>query len=105
MLEFGSRTINVWWDGVALWVHGRHKAAQLTLAGNPGTWMGMAETDDEDTDIVVRRDQIRDLRLRNATALVTGSLTIITTDNRAYVLPFERRHRNHFARLAAQLRA
>jgi hypothetical protein len=86
--------IDVQWDGETLRVHGKNKAARVALAG-----------EDHATDVVVPREEIVEVKFRDASALVNGQLTVSAADGRKYRLHFRRKQRNGFRELGRALGA
>jgi hypothetical protein len=100
-------------DGV-LTAHGRNKAAQFGMSGKVGHDLPEGSTGDDvkasvheasTSDLVLRREDIAGVELKDASMLVNGKLTIITTDGNRHMLHFRRKQRDGFHALADALRA
>jgi hypothetical protein len=84
---------DVSWDGSTLRVHGKNKAARVALAGQ-----------DHATDVVIPRDRITAVTIKDANMLVNGNLRV-TADGKTYQLHFRRKQAEDFRALAESLQA
>jgi len=99
---------------MGLTAHGRNKAAQFGMSGKVGHDLPEASTGDDvkasvheasANDLVLRREEMAEVELKDASMLVNGRLTIITTDGNRHILHFRRKQRDDFHALAEALRA
>lgn len=86
--------IDVDYDGTVLRVHGKNKPARVALAGEAHG----------DGDVVVPRERIASVDLKDASMMVNGNLRITTVDGRKYQLHFRKKQAEGFRALADQLR-
>jgi hypothetical protein len=101
-------------DGV-LTAHASNKMARAAMAGEMAA---APDTDDAavvreqvgdevhralNDDLVLRRDQIAEVEVKDASMLANGRLTITTTDGRHHILHFRRKQRHDFRELADAL--
>lgn len=80
-------------DGETLRVHGKNKAARIALAG-----------EDHGSDVIVRKEQIASVDLKDASMMTNGNLRVRTADGRKFQLHFRRKQAEDFRALADQLR-
>jgi hypothetical protein len=85
--------IDVDYDGATLRVRGKNKPARVALAG-----------EDHDQEVVIPRERIADVSLKDAGRMTNGNLKVSTTDGRRYQLHFVRKHAEDFRQLADALR-
>lgn len=85
--------IEVDYDGTALRVRGKNKAARVALAG-----------EDHAQDVVLTRDQIQRVELKDASRIVNGTLRVHTTGGKNHQLHFRRKQADDFKALAEALR-
>jgi hypothetical protein len=81
-------------DGQTLRVHGKNKPARIALAG-----------EDHDQDVVLTREQIQRVELKDASRMVNGNLRVHTTGGKTYQLHFRRKQAEGFRALAEALGA
>lgn len=86
--------IDVDYDGTVLRVHGKNKPARIALAGEAHG----------DGDVVVPRERIAAVDLKDASMMTNGNLRVTTVDGQKYQLHFRRKQAEGFRALADQLR-
>lgn len=85
--------IDATFDGATLTVHAKNKAARVALLGENHV----------DGDLVLRREQIAGVRLKEASMLVNGNLRVDTVDGKTFQLHFRKKQAEGFSKLAADL--
>ncbi|TAK70637.1 MAG: hypothetical protein EPO13_01820 [Actinomycetota bacterium] len=86
--------IEVDYDGDALRVHARTKAAAVAFGGK-----------DHGQDATVPVREMRTVALKEAGRLIQGNLAVTTKDGRRYLLQYRRAQQPQFTALYADLRA
>lgn len=81
------------WDGETLRVHGKNRPARIALAG-----------EDHDRDVVLPREQIASVDLKDASMLGNGNLRVHTVGGKTYQLHFRRKQADGFRQLADALK-
>jgi hypothetical protein len=79
-------------DGQTLRVHGKNKPARIALAG-----------EEHERDVVLTREQIERVDLKDASMMVNGNLRVHTNAGKTYQLQFRRKRADDFRKLAAAL--
>ncbi len=80
------------WDGQTLRVHGKNKPARVALSG-----------EDHGADVVVTREEIASVDLKDAGMMSNGNLRVRTTSGKTYQLHFRKKQADGFHALAAEL--
>jgi hypothetical protein len=81
------------WDGQTLTARGTNKMGQAALRG----------IEKDEGDVVLPREQIADVELKEASRLANGNLIVRTVDGKKYQLHFRRKQAEDFAALADAL--
>lgn len=83
------------WDGDVLVARGTNKVGQRALTGVP----------QDQSDVVIPKGEMADVKLKRAGRMVNGNLVIRTTGGQRYQLHFRRKDSDQFEALAEALGA